>query len=227
MDLFILIIWIIEKILILIISKVMNKKIGIYKIINPKGRIYIGQSIDLENRFYHYKIMNCKKQPRLFNTFLKYGVKNHDFEILEECNLSDLSERERYYQEKYNVLSKNGLNCVLTSYENVRGKMSEESKQKISLKNKGVNNGMYGKVSLKKGIKVSEEICKKQSESQKKLYKNGYINPIAKKVINTENGIIYNSSVEAWLASGLTCQNRHFRSMLSGSRKNKTNFKYI
>ena len=102
-----------------------------------------------------------------------------------------------------------------------------EEKQKISLKNKGVNNGMYGKVSLKKGIKVSEEICKKQSESQKKLYENGYINPIAKKVINTENGIIYNSSVEAWVASGLTCQSRHFRSMLSGSRKNKTNFKYI
>jgi group I intron endonuclease len=205
----------------------MCKKIGIYKITNPKGRIYIGQSVDLENRFYHYKIMNCKKQPRLYNSFLKYGVENHDFQILEECNLSYLSEKERYYQEKYNVLSKQGLNCVLTSYENVRGRMSEESKQKISLKNKGVNNGMYGKVSLRKGIKVSEEICKKQSESQKRLYKNGYINPIAKKVINIENGIIYNSSVEAWLASGLTCQNRHFRSMLSGKSKNKTNFKYI
>ena len=224
---FILIIWIIEKILILIISKVMNKKIGIYKIINPKGRIYIGQSVDLDNRFYHYKIMNCKKQPRLYNSFIKYGFENHIFEILEECQLVGLSEKERYYQEKYNVLSKNVLNCVLASYQNVRGKMSEESKQKISLKNKGVNNGMYGKVSLKKGIKVSEEICKKQSESQKKLYENGYINPIAKKVINTENGIIYNSSVEAWVASGLTCQSRHFRSMLSGSRKNKTNFKYI
>ncbi len=224
---FILIIWKTEKILILIIFKCMCKKIGIYKIINPKGRIYIGQSVDLENRFYHYKIMNCKKQPRLYNSFIKYGVDNHIFEILEECQLTVLNERERYWQEQYDVLSKHGLNCVLTSYKNVRGKMSEESKQKISLKNKGVNNGMYGKVSSKKGIKVSKEICKKQSEAQKRLYKNGYINPFAKKVINTENGIIYNSSVEAWIASGLTCHNRHFRSMLSGKSKNKTNFKYI
>lgn len=224
---YILTIWKIEKTLILIIFKYMCKKVGIYKITNPKGRIYIGQSVDLENRFYHYKIMNCKKQPRLYNTFLKYGVENHDFEILEECDLSNLNERERYYQEKYNVLSNNGLNCVLTSYENVRGKMSEESKQKISEKNKGINNGMYGKVSSKKGIKVSDEICKKQSESQKKLYKNGYINPISKQVINTQNGFIYNNSVEAWIASGLKYSSRHFRAMLSGKKTNKTNFTFI
>lgn len=29
--------------------------IGIYKITNPNGKVYIGQSIDLERRLYYYK----------------------------------------------------------------------------------------------------------------------------------------------------------------------------
>lgn len=201
--------------------------IGIYKITNPKGRVYVGQSIDLENRLYNYKIMNCKKQPRLYNSFLKYGFENHTFEILETCDILNINEKERLYQDKYNVLSKNGLNCVLTSFENVRGVMSDESKKKISEKNKGANNGMYGKISPKKGIKASDEICKKQSESQKKLYKNGYINPISKQVINTQNGFVYNNTKEAWVASGINCHRDHFKAMLNGRRKNNTNFIYI
>ena len=36
--------------------------IGIYKITNPKGKIYIGQSINIENRFKVYKRYNCKGQ---------------------------------------------------------------------------------------------------------------------------------------------------------------------
>ena len=34
-------------------------------------------------------------------------------EVIEECEIGQLNERERYYQEFYNVLSVNGLNCQL------------------------------------------------------------------------------------------------------------------
>jgi predicted GIY-YIG superfamily endonuclease len=34
----------------------------IYKITNPKGKIYIGQTIDVKTRFYNYEIKNCKKK---------------------------------------------------------------------------------------------------------------------------------------------------------------------
>lgn len=38
---------------------------GIYKITNPKNRVYIGQSVDVRHRIYSYKVSNCKDQPML------------------------------------------------------------------------------------------------------------------------------------------------------------------
>jgi len=47
------------------------------------------------------------------------------------------------------------------------GAHSEETKQKISLANKGENNGMYGRSSWNAGKKLSEEHRRKLSESHK------------------------------------------------------------
>jgi len=88
---------------------------GIYKIISPSGKIYIGQSDKIQKRWYFYKGMSCKSQPRLYRSFLKYGVINHIFEIIEECSYEDLDCRERYWQDFYDVLNREkGLNLVLT-----------------------------------------------------------------------------------------------------------------
>ena len=92
-------------------------KCGIYKITSPSNRIYIGQSIDIERRFKSYKTKKAKNQPKLFNSFLKYGTDNHQFEIIEECIFEDLNKRERYWQDYYDVCGKNGLNCLLTNNE--------------------------------------------------------------------------------------------------------------
>ena len=51
-----------------------NKMIGIYKITSPTKKVYIGQSVDIEKRFYTYKKMLCKQQVKLYNSFQKYGV---------------------------------------------------------------------------------------------------------------------------------------------------------
>lgn len=64
----------------------MNKICGIYKITSPSGRIYIGQSEDINRRFHQYKKLNCKKQWLLYKSFVKYGVDNHIFEIIVECD---------------------------------------------------------------------------------------------------------------------------------------------
>lgn len=84
--------------------------IGIYKITNPNGKNYIGQSINIEKRFNQYKKLTCKNQVILYRSLLKYGVENHIFEVIEECNIEILNERERYWQDFYNVIEK-GLNC--------------------------------------------------------------------------------------------------------------------
>jgi group I intron endonuclease len=85
--------------------------IGIYKITNPKGKVYVGQSIDINHRLGKYKRLNgnVSNQKKIYNSLIKYGIENHSFEIIEECSLEQLNEREIYYIEKYNSY-KNGLN---------------------------------------------------------------------------------------------------------------------
>ncbi len=119
--------------------------IGIYKITNPKGKVYIGQSIDLEKRKQQYRSgVNYKNQTKLRNSLVKYGFSEHIFEIVQECIVEQLNERERHWQEYYNVLVK-GLNCRLTETDDKSGKLSENTVKKISKANTGEKNGMYGK----------------------------------------------------------------------------------
>ncbi len=110
--------------------------IGIYKIVNPLNKIYIGQSINIERRFKEYQ----KHQQittigrKLFNSIKKYGCDNHQFEIIEECKLEQLNERELYWGLKFNVLGNNGLNLRLGD---ANGLCSNETKQKIGKGNLG------------------------------------------------------------------------------------------
>lgn len=103
---------------------------GIYKITSPSGKIYIGQSIDIENRWLIYEkyTNSCKNQVKLYNSLMKYGWNNHDKEILEECSCDQLLERETYWKEYYNVLKIPSLCCRT---DGRGGRLSEETKQKI------------------------------------------------------------------------------------------------
>lgn len=133
---------------------------GIYKITNPKGKIYIGQSQDIDKRFYDYKLKRCKKQPKLYRSLNKYGVENHTFEIITECNIDELNKLERYYQELYDCIGKNGLNCVLQDDGVKRKVMSQESKDKLSKTTKGLYVGLdskHSKVIIAKNLDTLEE----------------------------------------------------------------------
>lgn len=108
--------------------------IGIYKITNPNGKIYIGQSTNIKERIRKYEKLNNKGQIKLFNSFQKYGIKNHKIEIIEKCNKDQLNIREIYWGTYYDVLGDNGLNLRLG---NGRGSCSEFTKNKISNSLKG------------------------------------------------------------------------------------------
>jgi group I intron endonuclease len=112
--------------------------IGIYKITNPNNRIYIGQSVNIKKRLTGYKRMYVKnqKQTKLYRSFLKYGVDNHKFEVVCECDESELNNLERYYQEIFNCLT-HGLNCVLTKTKDKSGKVSKETLHKMSIASLG------------------------------------------------------------------------------------------
>lgn len=106
--------------------------IGIYKITSPSGKIYIGQSMCIKSRWASYRVLNCKGQPKLYRSLNKYGVKSHVFEVIEECEITELNEREYYWQIEYNSVSRKGLNCVMTNPLTKVKEHSEETKNKIS-----------------------------------------------------------------------------------------------
>jgi group I intron endonuclease len=112
--------------------------IGIYKIISPSGKIYIGQSIEIENRWKYYKKIHYKK-TKLYKSFQKYGYINHKFEIIEECSLELLNEREIFWKKYYLEQFNNSWNMVLFHelYDRGGGPKSESTKLKLSLKSKG------------------------------------------------------------------------------------------
>ena len=149
--------------------------IGIYKIINPKGKIYIGQSTNIGRRRKNYsRLQDCKNQPKLYNSLIKYSFSQHIFEVIEQCTVEQLNERERYWQDYYNVLSENGLNCRLTKTEDKSGHCSKETASKIATTRIAYNKTRQGQETL---IKQSEnrklfESTQKGVETRAKIVAN-------------------------------------------------------
>ena len=182
---------------------------GIYKITSPTNRVYIGQSVDIEDRWSDYKCLDCKSQTALYNSLLKYGWENHKFEIVTLCYDDLLNEFEREQQEAYDVI-KTGLNCFLTKTTDKSGKWSEEVKEKMRKSSIGKNH--------------NEEKKQKLSLIVTEYFKTNP-HPNAKKVINTVTNQIHESCSE--VAKILKINQSFLSQMLNGKRKNKTIYKYL
>ena len=96
--------------------------IGIYKITNQlNNHSYIGLSTKVEERWkYHQSPYNQQRESykSLYKAFEKYGIENFIFEILEECSIQELGEKEKYYIAKYDTY-KNGYNMTTGGEDNV------------------------------------------------------------------------------------------------------------
>jgi group I intron endonuclease len=128
--------------------------IGIYKITSPSGKVYVGQSVDIEQRWRQHRGKSRRATCKLYSSFKKYGVDNHIFEVVEECLREELNSKERYYQDKFNVL-KEGLNHLLQESDEAPKVYSEETKRKMS--------------EALKGRKLSEETKLKMSETHRNM----------------------------------------------------------
>lgn len=207
---------------------------GIYKIISPNNKIYIGQSINIYKRWNSYKNLNCKRQIKLYRSLLKYGVDNHIFEIIEECDFKDLNVRERYWQDYYDVLN-DGLNCCLTETDILPKKLSKETKKKISNLIKGIPKceNTKKKISLSRiGFKVSDDTKNKlrnvnlgKIHSEKTKLKMSINHGTSRIVINLQNGIFYDSVTEA--AKIYNIKRATLAYQLSNSSCNKTYLSYV
>lgn len=89
----------------------------IYKIYNDvNDKLYIGKTVSsIEKRFQEHcndsKKERCEKRP-LYNAMNKYGIEHFFIELIEECDLKELSEKEIYWIGYYNSY-KNGYNATL------------------------------------------------------------------------------------------------------------------
>lgn len=81
-------------------------KTGIYKITNQLNNMcYIGQSVDIAKRWKdHAKCglgIDAPASNKLYTAMQKDGLENFTFELLEECKLIDLNDKEKFYIELY------------------------------------------------------------------------------------------------------------------------------
>jgi len=125
--------------------------IGIYKIISPSGRIYIGQSINVNDRLRHHQKNPDKNLVKLYNSFMKYGIEAHTFEVLNIFN-EDISQHYLNMFEQLHAANEiiKGKQLLNIRRPGSNGALSQESKDKISRAKKG-------KTAWNKGIPMSIE----------------------------------------------------------------------
>jgi len=142
---------------------------GIYKITNPKGKIYIGQSINIEKRWYSYKSPDLRCMGiKVYNSIKKYGIENHKMEILETCEPSKLKELEIHYKILFNSVN-TGLNCKID--DDRYGPHTEKTKKLISERCKeAAKRRIYtDEWRLKMKLKKTNHPCYKNLERNKKI----------------------------------------------------------
>lgn len=201
--------------------------VGIYKILSPTGKIYIGQSINIERRFKEYKGLHCISQRKLYFSLKKHGVENHIFDILEECSIEVLLEKETYYKEFYKVLKSPSLCCRI---DGKGGKNSKSTNKLISEGNKGISRNKGRKQSLEeRTLRSNIRTGYKPSPTHIENMKMEMLGKNTTSILCINDGKIYQSIKEA--ASFYNLKTSSIDNILSGralsTRKDKLKFKYI
>lgn len=160
--------------------------VGIYKITNPKGKIYIGQSIHINKRWDQYKYNITSQQTKLYNSLKKYGYENHIFEIIEECSLEFLNEKEVYWKRYYLNLVNNKWSKVLFHdlYDLGGGPKSKETIKKMKTFQSNRTTEHKNKISKSKQKPILQydlkgNFIKEWPSSKHYALKNKLINPSA------------------------------------------------
>ena len=160
----------------------------IYKATNlVNDKVYIGKTIqefDSRKQAHIKEALSSKCKKYFHRAIRKYGVNNFTWEVV--CQYwcvteKELGEYEKYYIKKYDSFGENGYNMTvggegseghivtdevkeLISKKCTGYKHTDKAKEKIGNASKG-NKYRLGKTAWNKGLKMSEDFCKKASES--------------------------------------------------------------
>jgi group I intron endonuclease len=134
-----------------------KSKSGIYMITNKLTKdIYIGQSINISNRFKNYfnlSYIKSKDSYIINRALLKYGYSNFSVTILEYCDKSNLLVRKQYYFDKLNPQ----YNILKIAGSSLNSKHSEETKNLMSNKKVRENNPLFGKTHRESSIELMRQ----------------------------------------------------------------------
>lgn len=114
--------------------------IGIYKIteIDNPTNFYVGKSNNIQRRFKEHQTKTYKQSRIPFDDEIKEkGINAFTYEILEECSIEELSEKEKYWTDKLEATKSGnvfdgGLRDVVGS-NNPKAKLTEEDVINIRL----------------------------------------------------------------------------------------------
>ena len=85
-----------------------KKPCGIYKITNLQNQMsYVGQSVNVPERWRQHIKRGIGAEPptrnKLYPAMLAIGVENFSFEFIEECEKSQLDQREQFWQQYFHT----------------------------------------------------------------------------------------------------------------------------
>jgi group I intron endonuclease len=111
----------------------------IYKITNPSGKVYIGQTTNFEKRMSYYRLGRAKRQKKIHNSIQKYGWESHTVEMLYAGPLTEegLNQLEIHYIRIYNSF-KEGLNLTEGGEKPPSQKGKRQSQERILKKFKPI-----------------------------------------------------------------------------------------
>ena len=116
----------------------MIKKIGIYKITNLiNNKVYIGQSKNIKKRWNSHRSRAFNSNAPdyenvLYRSIRKYGLENFTFEVIENCSMKELNERENFWINYYRSNNSDfGYNISLNGSEDKALKLDLDKVKKI------------------------------------------------------------------------------------------------
>lgn len=161
---------------------------GIYQIVNKTtGKKYVGRSVNVHSRILEHKRelrLNIHQNKHLQSSWNKRGEGDFTFELLEECAIEDLQQREQYYLDNYINFSEDYN--ILRDSENTRIGVphSEDTKMKMSISSskswletperaRGEDNHFYGKTHSVETRKNISDGIRKRIENRGEAYFKG------------------------------------------------------
>lgn len=158
----------------------MKEITGIYIILNKITRkYYVGQSVNIQRRFYQHKTKYKTKKTHLYNSMRYYGIDNFDFIVLYECNKEEMNKYETFYitvfnsfNDGYNETNGGDSNYIVS--DELKIQISKRMKEYQNRPDVKENNSLshIGKTSWKKNTQMSIDEKNKLSSTIKDRYEN-------------------------------------------------------